>query len=94
MNKPPLEGYILIIRQMILRARDWLERNPGAAVSVQFNFPREVFLIATFYDAQKRGLVSLNEDAKKLVGFMAPGTDATVNQVRAALELVYKKEAR
>lgn len=76
--------------------KKWMADHPDSEPMIQYNYQKEVGLIAAFKDAVERKFVMLNEDATAMVtelGWMTEcKTMPTVNMVRGVLDYAFGKE--
>jgi hypothetical protein len=82
------ERYEAQLQAMLARCHDWRARHPDRVVQVQFNYPREVFLVTTISDALREGIVSCNYWGLRLVKALWPWNESepTVAMVRVVIE--------
>ena len=74
-------------------ARDWREKNPDREARVQFNFPKEIFLITPISNAVQNRFVVTNDAGLELIkalGEYGQSGEPTAFMVRLALE--YRSE--
>jgi len=90
-----MEEYVQQIQSMVAKARKWLDEHPGVDAKVQFNFPRNVMMIAEVGRAIKNGVVTANESGKELIAAICEGIDPdkepTVLMLRLTIENVFEK---
>lgn len=86
------DAYVEQIRQMALKARAWVARNPQAKPKVQFNFPETMGVIAPISVAIERHYIVVDTDGKALIVAMCKGLteerEPTPTMVRIALKII------
>lgn len=91
------KAYTDQLENMAGQVKAWRVANPNTSPMIQYNYQKEVGLIAALYDAVENKFVTINADARDMLeelGWlgkedkMAP----TVNMVRAVLEKVFGEE--
>jgi hypothetical protein len=83
------QRYVAQIKAMAKNGQTWRVANPDKTVLVQFNFPREILLVAPISTAIKNRLVTVNEAGLELVKALWPWDtkdEPSVLMVRVALE--------
>jgi hypothetical protein len=83
------EQYAVQMAKMKAAADAWRKAHPTDEVLVQFNFPREAYVIAPISDAFTAGVVTANAKGLELIKALWPWDDTyepTVMMVRAILE--------
>jgi hypothetical protein len=89
-NDPQFDAYAAQVKKLHQLAHEWLKAHPQSNAKIQFNFPKEVGLIATMHDALKNKLVMANPQGMVLLGHMGALTNRpdtpSVFMVRIAIE--------
>jgi len=83
-------GWMRQIKKMAENAAAWRKANPGRDAKVQFNYPRNVMVVAPISVAIKNGYVSADVAALELIRSLwrqDDKTEPTVFMVRMAIEL-------
>jgi hypothetical protein len=92
MNETTEEDYINQIKQLHKLAKAWVAEHPDADVKIQFNYPKDVMLIATAVDALEKGFVTTNPEGRKMLedmGTLNPGPKMpSIFMVRLAIEYI------
>lgn len=81
--------YIAQLDTMLARRKAWTQANPDKVAQVQFNFPKQVCIVAPIDDAIQHKFVTTNEAGLDLIKALWPWEDMnipTVLMVRAVLE--------
>lgn len=82
--------YIAAVYFMSIRFHCWMVDNPGAEITIEYNFPPEVFVAGTLADAIDKKLVTLKGDAERMLQDTRMSSrhpsSPTINMLRTALE--------
>lgn len=90
------ERFLNKLDSMEAQIREWRAIRPDTKPMIQYNYQKEVGLIATMADAVEKKFVTVNDDAKDMLdelGWLRPGQEMpTVNMVRVVIEHVFGEE--
>lgn len=82
--------YLAAIYLMSIQFHCWMADNPGAEITIEYNYPPEVFVAGTVADAIDNKLVTLKGDAERMLRDTRMSarhpSSPTINMLRTALE--------
>lgn len=81
---------------MAQAVKEWRKTNHGLSPSIQYNFQKDVCIIASMREAIEHNMVSINDDARTMLtqlGWLENKlTEPTVLMVRVVLEHAFEEE--